>query len=284
MVLYIILYYIIIHYYYYTYTIIYYYILYYTLLFSQSSFSFPISSSPLLLSQSISSIYPPSFKVYVSGLTSTYLYSSNHSYLPKVLTPHVLSEWLVEVWCVYLCGGWFWAGERLLMFRADVDVRCYILYLILYSPSSSSSYSPLPFPSISSSFPSQPIFLLFLSSPPPLLFLSIFCSLLPHPHPNHMIYLPPSSPLTPILIIPFLFSVYSFPSFPIILYVSVLTYTYLYSFTIFQDNPLLIYLPFPSPHPHSKYTCRYLHILIYIFWCSRQSDPACFIGVDGWGV
>ena len=32
------------------------------------------------------------------------------------------------------------------------------------------------------------------------------------------------------------------------------------------------------PPSHSFYTCRYLHILIYV---PGQSDPACFIGVDG---
>ena len=50
--------------------------------------------------------------------------------------------------------------------------------------------------------------------------------------------------------------------------------------------PLFFSSPFPTlVHPdlsvNSKYTCRHLDILIYI---PQESDPACFIGVDGWGV
>ena len=43
-----------------------------------------------------------------------------------------------------------------------------------------------------------------------------------------------------------LFPVYSSQSFSFKVYVSAFGYTYLYSFTIFQDNPLLIYFPFFS--------------------------------------
>jgi hypothetical protein len=76
---------------------------------------------------------------------------------------------------------------------------------------------------------------------------------------------------------------------------SVLGYTYLYSISC-SSPPL-----FPSPHssqysssniqsflfssippspllPYSFYTCRYLHILIYILSVFQISDPACFIG------
>ena len=50
---------------------------------------------------------------------------------------------------------------------------------------------------------------------------------------------------------------------------------------IFHSSQSIIY------SSHSKYTCRVLHILTYIlstfpsFISSQQSDPACFIGVDG---
>jgi hypothetical protein len=49
---------------------------------------------------------------------------------------------------------------------------------------------------------------------------------------------------------------------------SVLTYTYLYSSVLYSSLPTLILSPVP-PLPHSFYTCRYLHILIYIIlWSS----------------
>ena len=49
---------------------------------------------------------------------------------------------------------------------------------------------------------------------------------------------------------------------------------------------LLLFLPHPhsssqSSSSHSKYTCRCLLLDTYISSSSRQSDPACFIGVDG---
>ena len=73
---------------------------------SFSSFSSPIPPTlppliPLLqiylpLQSSISfSIFLLSSNQYVSGLTYTYLYSINISF--QSLTPHVLSEWMVEV-------------------------------------------------------------------------------------------------------------------------------------------------------------------------------------------
>ena len=61
-------------------------------------------------------------------------------------------------------------------------------------------------------------------------------------------------------------------------------YTLLPSFLF---NPLLLFFLSSSPllfhlqSSHSFYTCRSLHILIYIPDSSRQFDPACFIGVDG---
>jgi hypothetical protein len=36
----------------------------------------------------------------LSVLGYTYLYSFHFNTLSKYLTPHVLSEWMVEVWCV----------------------------------------------------------------------------------------------------------------------------------------------------------------------------------------
>ena len=64
------------------------------------------------------------------------------------------------------------------------------------------------------------------------------------------------------------------------------------SFLLSSSSPLLPNIPFPvylssvlsSPHSfplpfkYSFYTCRHLDILIYI---PQESDPACFIGVDG---
>ena len=48
----------------------------------------------------------PIFILYLSVLGYTYLYSIYLS--SKYLTPHVLSEWMVEVCIVYLCGVRFW--------------------------------------------------------------------------------------------------------------------------------------------------------------------------------
>jgi hypothetical protein len=46
---------------------------------------------------------------------------------------------------------------------------------------------------------------------------------------------------------------------------SVLTYTYLYSSILFFSSISL-------PLPHSFYTCRYLHILIYIIFRYSQTS------------
>ena len=111
-ILYIILLYIILYiyiYYYYTLLLLY-LILYYTLLFSSSIFlSFspspllPISSSssvlllPLILPSPLLSIliYLSIQSIRVGIWISLFILSSNN--LPKVLTPHKLTEWMVEV-------------------------------------------------------------------------------------------------------------------------------------------------------------------------------------------
>ena len=73
----------------------------------------------------------------------------------------------------------------------------------------------------------------------------------------------------------------------IIYYTYIYTYTYLYylilysSFQFFSSQYLSLTLTFQ----YSFYTCRVLHILIYISNTNQEYyDPACFIGVDGWGV
>jgi hypothetical protein len=141
--------------------------------------------------------------------------------------------------------------EWVLIFRAGVDIRCcviiyyyyiiyyyilYYYYIISYTILSSSS-------NLSSVLSSNP-------SPPPT-FLSSSFSL-------------------PFLLFLFFLTQQAFPIF--ILYLSVLTYTYLYSsiyllssqysFPIFPPPLSFIYHPLPTSH--SFYTCRYLHILIYI--------------------
>ena len=57
----------------------------------------PFPSIPILLFLP-NPPFPPSFKVYVSGLTYGYLYSLQIFPISNPnLTPHVLSEWMVEV-------------------------------------------------------------------------------------------------------------------------------------------------------------------------------------------
>ena len=158
------------------------------------------------------------------------------------------------------------------MFRAvgcvevyRIDVRCilflllylillytYIIYCILYYP--------LPF-------------LLFFPSSP---FSSIFCSSSP------ILFYSSSIPLPNIPLLPIL-------SF--ILYVSVLTYTYLYYHpTILPRQSIYQYLkesylpsfPFQSSNNLILSFKVYVSVLTYTYLYSFQiSDPACFIGVDG---
>ena len=79
-------------------------------------------------------------------------------------TPHKLTEWMVEVCRFYLCGVLFMFGVdwKIEVFWAGVDVRCYIitiiiLYLII-------SYTILFFPS--DLFSSLPLLILSLLSSP----------------------------------------------------------------------------------------------------------------------
>jgi len=212
----------------------YYYILlyytYYTILFLFSSSSSSHLFFYLLLSSSVLFIYPlfflflpnplihsilpllipPIFKVYLSVLTYTYLYSiylisshlPNHSILVGTrirlfiffkpthlnhLTPHVLSEWMVEVWCVYkyvvldyiLLLLYIIYYTYTIIIHYIIHTLYYILYIILYS----SVLLFLPnylFPSWSLPshlFPPSPSNLFFPSSPllnhPPLFIQSI---------------------------------------------------------------------------------------------------------------
>ena len=178
-----------------------------------------------------------------------------------------------------------------------IDVRCYIIlyidyyyyilyiiyyilllllyYIILFSSSvlpfyssQSHSSSHLPLPISSCSVP----FLSFPSS-------SLSSDLSPIPSSSS---LPSQSSPLPLSNISFK------------VYVSVLTSTYLYSFTIFKDNPLLIYLPFFLSFPisssllfpsslfillqyslpfHSRNTCRHLDPLIYILSVFNNLTP-----------
>ena len=84
------------------------------------------------------------------------------------------------------------------------------------------------------------------------------------------------------------------------IYYYILYYTLLFcsSFPLSSYSSLLFFLssPFlsssshptllsPIPSSHSLNTCRHLLMFIYIAITSPgYSDPACFIGVDGWGV
>ena len=133
-------------------------------------------------------------------------------------------------------------------------------------------YSSLPLPNHPSLLPSP---FLLLSSILPynhlLIYLSlIFCSTLPFP-----IYHPPNA----------------LPPLPNIHSIRVGTYITLFilssknhSHLLFSSSSdfsfllLLIYSPNPDLSVNSKYTCRHFLTVIYI---PQESDPACFIGVDG---
>ena len=168
------------------------------------------------------------------------------------------------------------------MFRAGVvfDVRCilyiiyytyiyyyyiYILllsYLILYS---FIFYTPLPL--------SFPMFF-FPSFPPPLP--STILLLLPNPPPPHSSpSLPSPSP------IPFLFS--SPHPLPLLLILYLLPIFLSHPLPSFSSLPPLLLFPIllSSSSQYSSYTCRDLHLVIYIPDSSsfnQYSDPACFIG------
>jgi hypothetical protein len=197
------------------------YIISYTILFSSSVYTlllfilldslllfFPllsfisstISSSHLLL------IYIPSPLIH-SILVGTYIYLFIFIYLSSInnSTPHVLSEWMVEVCGKYLYQVVFRAGGMLLVFEMVLYYILYytytiiIIYLILY-------YTLLFLPNLSSDLSSIPSLLPLFRSYPLFFF----------PY-NSILFLSP-------------FSRHAHLSF--ILYLSVLTYTYLYSINI----------------------------------------------------
>ena len=99
----------------YTYTILLYLILYYTLLSSSSHphspLILPILSSPLQSFFSLPSYpsLPLIHSILVGSYIRLFMFSSSVLLLPNNLTPHVLSEWMVEVCGKYLCSGLgFW--------------------------------------------------------------------------------------------------------------------------------------------------------------------------------
>ena len=114
-----------------------------------------------------------------------------------------------------------------------------LLYLILSSPLICSSSSLLPFPILSS--------LLHSIRVGTSIYLFIFYQ---YPISIHLLIFSSPSPSPPLLL-----------SFKV--YVSGLPYTYLYS--IFFSSS------FPSSPPHSFYTCRVFHLLIYIHLSSHLS-------------
>jgi hypothetical protein len=168
--------------------------------------------------------------------------------LVYVLTPHVLSEWMVEV-----CGAYLW-GVVLAFELVDgylgFEIRCLTCGVILYI--TIIHYYTL-------------LLLYIIHYYYYILYLILYSSLLLLSQP----FFSSSSSLFPIFI----------------LYLSVLTYTYLYSLLlpIFPDKISInikgntsIYLVVKGIHLSifrlreytsifsSFYTCRYLHILIYI--------------------
>ena len=209
------------------------------LLFSSilpSSQSIPPSFCSYLLFRSISfSSFPLpiiTFTLYLSIVTYGYLCSINT--FQDNLTPHVLSEWMVEVCGKYLCGVRFWCFVLVWWCRFEL-VWCLVLYIIYYILLYIYYYYILLY--------IIHILLLYYYTYTIIIYYTILfyssSSLLPFHLSSHTLLIP----LPPSLLL-----IYSFPSSSFILYLSVLTYTYLYYLT------------------------------------QQISDPACFIGVDGWGV
>jgi len=310
-----------------------------------------------------SSILYPSLPFYPSNIhsilvgTGIHLFIFNQYIYQDNLTPHVLSEWMVEVWCgeVYrvcvLCLIWCDVWYYILLYIYYYILLLYIyyyyytiilLYIIYYYYyyyilyiSYLILYSPLLFSSsiFLSSFQSLIYLYSFSTSPPSLLpiipSLLFFCPLL---LPILPLFLLIHSILVGTYIYLFIFFLCSFQSSPIlfsspnppsfILYLSVLGYTYLY----YSDTSILPssnLSPNPSPpnippsllfsslffhptpiflsHPHSFYTCRELHTVIYVlllyilililyytltFYAAHvETNTLCFcLGyVDGWG-
>ena len=224
------------------------------LLIYLSSFPLPSVYSP----PNLSSIHPIQ-SIRVGIWISLFMFHKN-------LTPHVLSEWMVEVCRFEVCWNRVW------MF----DVWCYyILYYILYLIIILLLYLKLLLYSLQ-------IYLLFFlpsSSLLPFLFCSSFCS----------------SPPDPFLISSHLSSVLFFllPSFPfqssnnLILsfkvYVSVVTYTYLYSYILIFLHIISSQYSFPifSTLIQSIRVGIWISLFIYSsdhpsFLISSQSPPLLF--------
>ena len=195
---------------------------------------------------------------YIISYTILFLFYPSYSLLSS---PSVHSSNIPDNSTPHVLSEWNveWCILMYVVFVFRADVWCILLYILLYLI----LYSPLLF-SLLLFFPS--------SQPSP--------SPLPLPHPPLQIYLPH------LLLLLFSSTILSFK-----VYVSVLTYGYLYSpiylsqsfllflllislpfHPLFSSSPSLFsssVLFFPSQYTllflsHSKYTCRHLDILIYI--------------------
>jgi len=82
--------------YYYTYIILYTIIIYYIILYYYTIILYIIISYTILFSSALPNHLPPQSSYLIhSILVGTYIYL--FIFNPKYLTPHVLSEWMVEV-------------------------------------------------------------------------------------------------------------------------------------------------------------------------------------------
>jgi hypothetical protein len=184
--------------------------------------------------------------LYLSVLTYTYLYSPN-LHTSTILTPHVLSEWMVEVCGKYLCIdvlvlSWW----KMIVFRAGVVLYCiillYIYYYILY----------------------YYYILLLLYIYYYILYYTLLFFFLPISHP--LFFLSFSSPTQ---------SFSSSLSSVLSLIHSILVGTYIYLF-IFQPQSNNL-----TPHKLSEGCLEWCSFICVVFGSVCNSDPARSIGVDG---
>ena len=147
-------------------------------------------------------------------------------------------------------------------FRAGVDVWC-LCYYILYYTIIHYYYYILHY-----TYTIILYIILYYTLPLPIFILYLSVLTYTYLYSSTILFLLPSQYLLSLFLSPLQFSSSSFQSPIFILYLSVLTYTYLYSIRIFISHPpapiFYSIIPHSSSHPHSFYTCRYLHILIYI--------------------